>query len=103
MHSDRRIARARRILKKNPRRDTDGRCPRRDVRKNHSIGADPSMIADRHTAQDLCASSHVDVSPQLWATGDRTARAERDLLEDQTICADDRLGMNHDAVGMRYQ
>jgi len=81
--------------------NTNSRCSFWHIGKDHGVRADAGVIPDGHAAQNFRARTYIDVTAQSRRAGFWTTGAERDLLEEQAVGADDRVGVDHHAVGMR--
>ena len=70
----------------------------RDVFTHYRVSPDSGMFADLNRTDDLYASADVDMPANCGNAF--FGRPDRNLLEDQAVAANFRVGMNHDAVRM---
>lgn len=77
--------------------------PRWHVLKDDCIGTDARVITDVYAAEDFGARADIHVSPDHWRVGLRAASANRHLLENDAVGADDGTGIDHDAIRMQQK
>src|SRR5207244_925377 len=74
-------------------------CPRGHIAQHDGIGPNLRVIADRDPAKQLRARTNVHVPPYRRYAGPPAAGADRHLLKDCTVWADEGLRMYDNSIG----